>query len=289
MTASRTQVIRHQSALGCWEYAIGPPHPALRPHVLGHYYGWIEEMAVPMCRREVPTEAVPIIINFGAPFRLFDQADPSRWTDYTSFTTGAYDSFVLVGSTGRSAGLQVNLSILGARLFLRRPLRDMTNRAVELEDLLGGEARRLTQELFEAPSWDARFAMVDRALAARMSSARAPSAAVLCAWSRLLASGGRTAIGAIVDEVGFSQKHLIAKFREELGLSPKTLARVLRFGRAIRVIKEGRGVRLADLALDCGYYDQAHFSRDFRAFAGVTPTELIASQLPDRGGFAADR
>ena len=48
-------------------------------------------MATPLCRREPPTEIVPVIINFGAPFRLFDQADPLRWTAYGSFTTGAYD------------------------------------------------------------------------------------------------------------------------------------------------------------------------------------------------------
>jgi len=112
---------------------------------------------------------------------------------------------------------------------------------------------------------------------------------VLCAWHRLVASGGRVSIGAIVGEVGCSQRHLIAQFREETGLSPKTLARVLRFGRAIRAIKSGGGARLSEIALDCGYYDQAHFSRDFREFAGVTPSELIASQLPDRGGFSADR
>jgi AraC-like DNA-binding protein len=230
-----------------------------------------------------------VIINFGAPFRLFDQADPSRWTDYGSFTTGAYDAFVLVGSTGPSAGIQVNLTILGARLFLGRPLRDLKNRAVALEDLFGGDAARLTEALYDAPSWDARFAILDRELAARIARARTPPAAVLCAWHRLVASGGRISIGAIVDEVGCSQRHLIAQFREETGLSPKTLARVLRFGRAIRVIKAGGGARLSEIALDCGYYDQAHFSRDFREFAGVSPSELIASQLPDRGGFSADR
>jgi AraC-type DNA-binding domain-containing proteins len=111
---------------------------------------------------------------------------------------------------------------------------------------------------------------------------------VSCAWSRLVSSGGRASIGGIVRAAGCSQKHLIAQFREEIGLSPKTLARVLRFGRAVQIIKEGGGGRLVEIAQDCGYYDQAHFSRDFRAFAGVTPTELIASQIPDRGGFSAD-
>jgi AraC-like DNA-binding protein len=111
---------------------------------------------------------------------------------------------------------------------------------------------------------------------------------VMWTWRRLVEAGGRVSIGTIVDEVGFSQKHMIAQFREEIGLSPKTLARILRFGRAIRIIKRG-GVRLADIAHDCGYYDQAHFSRDFHAFAGVTPTDLVRSQLPDGGGFSVDR
>ena len=113
VTAPGANVIRHESALGSWEYAIAKPHASLRPHVR-EYYGWIERMALPVCRREVPTDEVPIIINFGTPFRLFDQADPSRWTEFGSFTTGAYDSYVLVGSTGPSAGIQINLSILGA-------------------------------------------------------------------------------------------------------------------------------------------------------------------------------
>ena len=288
MRSGRTQVVRHESALGSWEYAIGRPHPSLRAHVR-EYSGWAEQMATPLVRREPPTEDVPVIINFGAPVRLYDQQDPSRWTDYGSFSTGAYDSYVLVGSTGPSAGLQVNLSILGARLFLGRPLRELLNRAVELEDVFGRDARRLTAELYDASSWDARFDLLDRELTGRILSARAPSAAVLCAWSRLVATGGRASIGGIVSEAGCSQKHLIAQFREEIGLSPKTLARVLRFGRAVRMIKERGAVTLTEVALDCGYYDQAHFSRDFRAFAGVTPSELMASQLPDRGGFAADR
>ena len=144
-------------------------------------------------------------------------------------------------------------------------------------------------ELYDGPTWEARFTILDRELTRRMQTARAPAAAVWWTWRRLVESGGQARIQSIVDEVGFSQKHLIAQFREEIGLSPKTLARVLRFARAVATIKNGDGTRLAEIAQVCGYYDQAHFSRDFHAFAGITPTELVRSQLPDGAGFAVNR
>ena len=286
--AMSARTVRHESAEGRWEMVCGAPHPSLRAYVR-EYMGWHEHFAVPICRREVPTEDIPLIINFGAPVRLYDMRDPSRWTDYHSFTTGAYDSYVLVGSTGPSGGLQINMSILGARLFLGRPLRDLKNCAISLEDVFGAAGRRLTMELYDAPTWEARFTIVDRELSSRILTAKPPSPAVTWVWQRLLQTGGRASIGALVGEVGVSQRHLIGQFREQIGLSPKTLARVLRFGRAVRIIKAGGGGRLAQIAQDCGYYDQAHFSRDFRAFAGVTPTELVRSQLPDGGGFVVDR
>lgn len=78
---------------------LAAPAAALRPYVR-EYCGWFEHMAAPICRRELPTEIIPIIFNFGAPVRIFDANDPARWTDFDSFTTGPYDTFVLVGSSG---------------------------------------------------------------------------------------------------------------------------------------------------------------------------------------------
>ena len=263
---------------------LAAPAPALRRYVR-EYAGWIEHMATSLCRRELPTEVVPVIFNFGAPIRIFDRHDASQWIGFNSFSTGAYDTHVLVGSAGASSGLQVNFTILGARLFFGHPLSALTNRVVALEDLLGASAHALTHRLREASTWEARFAIVDEEIATRFARSRTVCREVTWAWERLYETRGRARVGGLVDDIGWSQKHLVARFRDELGLPPKVLARVLRFGQAVSVIKRGAGMRFADLAAHCGYFDQAHFSRDVRQFAGVSPTELVKSLLPDQGGF----
>jgi len=120
-----------------------------------------------------------------------------------------------------------------------------------------------------------------------LHAAPVPSPPVAWAWSRLRASGGTTAIAPLARAAGWSQKHLIARFRAELGLAPKRLARLLRFERFTTRLRAQRRLTWVALALDCGYYDQAHLIRDCRAFAGCTPPRLLARLLP-AGGWAGD-
>src|SRR5688500_9223388 len=80
-------VTRHSSALGSWELATGVPAEVLRPFAR-EYVGWHEHLTVPLCRRELPTEEVPLIINFGAPFHLFTPSGTRRDRDLASFVTG---------------------------------------------------------------------------------------------------------------------------------------------------------------------------------------------------------
>ena len=285
MTRPRAKVTRHTSALGRWELATAPPAEALRPFAR-EYVGWSEQVSAPLCRRELPTEEAPLIINFGAPFHLFAPGDSCRHLDLASFITGAYDTYQLVESVGASSGVQVNFTLLGIRLLVGRPIEDMTNRAFAPEEIFGEFARELTHRLYDATSWDARFECLDRALAMRVGDPLDVPAGVRCAWHRLVASRGRTSIASIVQEVGWSQRHFIAQFKHEIGVSPKVFARILRFGGVVRAIRAGQTADLADLAVASGYYDQSHLNRDVREFAGTTPGELLKSLLPDRGGFA---
>jgi AraC-like DNA-binding protein len=270
-----------------WGMVTARPHVSLRAHVR-RYVAWWEHRTTPLYRRELPTAEVPLIINFSAPIRLFDVADRTRSTELGSFATGAYDSHVIVEANGSQGGIQIDFTILGMRLFLGRPLADLTNRGIALEDILGSSGRRVTMELHDAPTWEARFDLLDREIGARMGAARTLTSEVLCTWKRIVDSGGLVTIGSLVEETGWSQKHLISQFREHIGLAPKTFARVMRFGRAVDRLRRRDTTSLTELALDCGYYDQAHFDRDFRAFAGVTPTELLRT-LSSTGGFSSER
>jgi transcriptional regulator GlxA family with amidase domain len=94
-------------------------------------------------------------------------------------------------------------------------------------------------------------------------------------------------VGALAQELGCSRRHLVAGFRQHVGLPPKRLARVLRFQRVVSLLDRSGGDGLGDIAAACGYYDQPHLNRDFRQFAGASPGEWLARRLPDGAGTAA--
>ena len=180
------------------------------------------------------------------------------------------------------------LDPLVATMVFGVPMHVLARRVVALEDLLGGSGRELLERLHDAPGWAERFDILDAELTRRLARAVPPSPAVAWAWRRVVATEGRVEVSALAAELGWSRKHLSASFREHVGLPPKVMARVLRFQRAVRLLERRNGDRLGEIALDCGYYDQAHFNRDFRAFAGSTPTEYLARRIVDGFGLAPE-
>jgi len=185
--------------------------------------------------------------------------------------------------------MQLDLTPLGARAIFGVAMHELAGRCVALEDLLGeGPAAELLERLAVAPGWPERFAVLERFLAERLTDARSPAPDAVWAWRRLQETGGGLAVEALARELGCSRRHLAARFREHVGLPPKAAARVLRFHRAVSLLRAGGAARWAEIAQECGYSDQPHFNRDFRELAGTSPGEFIASLLPGGVGVAAD-
>jgi AraC-like DNA-binding protein len=284
----RIRIEIHRSEHGYTESAFGEPAAPLVAHVNGLYQGWIEQTSRSVRRREVPSGFIPLILNFGSAFRMIDPGDPAGpGQSRRSFVAGLHESFALVESTGSSICMQVNITPLAAHLVLGVPMDSLANRVVELDDVLGATSRRLVERLGNASSWEERFDILDSFLAERLLKARPISAGIIWAWETLNETVGQVPIGTLAERLGCSHKHLIALFHAQVGLPPKMLARVLRFQRVIEQLKADDGRRWVEIAHDCGYYDQAHLIRDFRSFAGSSPTEFLGRQLPD-GGVSGD-
>jgi len=105
---------------------------------------------------------------------------------------------------------------------------------------------------------------------------------VAWAWRRLVATNGAVGIGTLLDELGCSRRHLAARFREDIGITPKAFGRLVRFELATERLRH-TGEELGVIAVEVGYYDQAHFNRDVKQFAGVAPGTLMRER--HAGGF----
>jgi AraC-like DNA-binding protein len=262
---------------GAWRSATAAPHPALR-EFLDLYVGYWADAAFPSRMRTQPLRTTVLIINLGEPLRMVELPGSGYGLGaYTSFATGLYDGPGMYESPARQIGIQLDLTPLGAYTLLGVPMHELTNSVVDLTDMFGARTSSFVTRLAETPDWAARFDLLDRLLLARLAEGPAPAPEVRRAWGLLDGTAGQVSVADIADDVGWSRKHLVDRFKRQVGLSPKVMARVLRFHRASDLMLHGVP-NWVDIALTCGYYDQAHMNREFRALSGLTPTELLADR-----------
>jgi AraC-like DNA-binding protein len=155
---------------------------------------------------------------------------------------------------------------------------ELQNNHVELEDLWGRSAAvELRERLLEVEAPEARFEVMEDCLLARFARPLERHPAVDYALTQFHRSAGVSSVSAVTDEIGLSSRRFIQLFSENVGYTPKLFCRILRFQQVLQEVHGKRSVDWADIALSCGYFDQAHFIRDFRAFSGINPTAYLAA------------
>ncbi len=269
---SRTRIAQGDVDGSHWLLASRTADPRLRPYVL-RIDGYEERAASPQQMRHFAQPHVVLIIELGPPLRVTMGSDPARSSRSPGgFVAGLEGAFSLTEHEGVQRGVQVDLTPAGARRLFGLPLCELTPGVVALCDMWPGAGPRLALRLGEAPNWAARLDLVESMLLERILSASVQSAPVEWAVGRIEAAGGTLDVADLARELGCSHKHMIALFRDQVGTTPKVLARIVRFHRFLDCAREG-AAKGADLALACGYYDESHLARDVRQFTGLSPRE----------------
>jgi AraC-like DNA-binding protein len=230
--------------------------------------------------RIMPTGAAQLIVNLKEDrTRVYDPEQPHRYTSTSgTILAGVLSRYQVIDTSEQEYVAGVAFKPGGMVAFVRAPAYEMRDADVPLE-LLWGRQRSadLREQLLECSDADAQLDAIEAALGdmLRPGSMHPAVAFALTAFHRVPLTMN---IGAVTDAIGMSAKRFIERFKAQVGLSPKRYCRIRRFQHALSQAHRGQRVDWLQVALDCGYYDQAHFIHEFRSFSGLTPTGYDASR-----------
>ena len=234
-----------------------------------------------LVRREhvLPTGQMHVAFRFGGPLRLFeDAADTDGHFVGDAVVGGARDVHYIRDVSTPACSVGALLRPGAAEALFGVSADELAGRHTPLDDLWGRDVVWMREQLMEPAMLHQRITILESILAARLTTRRAIHPAVPQALEQLRVT---SSIRRIVQASGYSHRTLISLFRRSVGLTPKQYVRVLRFQRVLETVSVAEKTSLVDVAMEAGYSDQAHFSREFRAFAGVTPSEY-RRESPER-------
>jgi AraC-like DNA-binding protein len=223
----------------------------------------------PVGHRVLPDGCADVIFDLGAP------------AAERAFVVGPMTAALDVPAGGPEIVVGARFRPGAAGPFLGAPLHRLLDRRAGLAELWpdGAEVRERIEAAADAGGAGAAgslaaLAVLDRILRDRLPRLRPADRRVRAAVERLAADPAGTSIRGLAAELGVSRQQLARRFRDEVGHGPKTLARIYRLRRAVRLLAGSAADGLAGVALAAGYYDQAHMNADFRRLAGGSPRAL---------------
>ncbi len=260
---ARMNVERYDTALGDWTYHSAQPCPPLSNSV--RLIWDVTGRAGHKSDRIVPTGDVVLIVDRAAP-----AAD--------AFVCGLQLEHMIVPPAEHAAFTGARMSPLTAFRVFDAPARELTGALTDLNALVAAEAERLRAQLVEEDEPAARMALMENFLIGRLTRGPLWHDAAAHVWSMLVRFHGAVRVDAAADGAGLSARQLGRVFDEQVGVSPKVAAKLLRFERALMLIRR-TDMPLAAIAYEAGYADQSHLNRDFKELAGTSPAAYAKKRI----------
>ncbi len=261
---------------------LGPqPVPELlRPYVAS-LVTYDVDLGGPGVHRGLPGTSLTFVLPLDAPLDVGWAGDPGSRRASWSSVSGLHAGPAEIHHPGHQTGIQLALTVAGARALLGLPAAELAGELADLQEA-APELADLPERLLALADWESRVQLVWTVLGAALerNDPSGPRAEIGRALARLT-RGVRVA--EVADEVGYSRRHLGSLMLAEVGLTPKEYQRVARFERSrglvLSAAATGR-VSLAEVAATAGYADQAHLTREWVRLAGCPPSTWIAEELP---------
>jgi AraC-like DNA-binding protein len=287
--ARRTRLTSYEHELGDWVRARRAPDVRLSGLLLDReLLGYQHSRAQFATWLEPPRPQLTVMIDLDGSLDADGEVLPDAWI------SGLDDRPTVVGFGDTYGAIDLKLTPLGAYALTGMPLCELARACVPLADVFGREGTELATRLRESADWDERFDILEAFLLRRLyRTPPRPTADPAVAWAfeRLRATRGAGRVEALAAELGCSRRYLRDGFVRQVGLPPKTVARLMRFHYVRERIQEEPDPahpRWGEVAHAAGYADQSHLNREFRDLAGTTPSDFVRRLIP-AGGVVGDR
>ena len=237
---------------------------------------WVFKTIAPSHAKEraLPDGCAALIVNLKEDeTRIYNREDFSLRERFNgSVLVGPQTEFCVIDTAEQMDIAGIHFKPGGAYPFFAPPVDELRGEHLPLDALWGSFARELRERLLEAATPDQQLLVMEQALLARVRHPLTRHPAVNFALRQFQTDPLVTRVAGVTERTGFSSRRFIEVFRQQVGLTPKLFCRIHRFQRALQRIASSATVEWPEVALDSGYFDQAHFIHDFRAFSGINPS-----------------
>jgi AraC-like DNA-binding protein len=257
-------------------YQTYRPDPRLAPYIkcywtLAYDYGHSRD-------RIFPDGCMELIFHFGDLFRKHNP-DQSFFKQPRSFIHGQLNTYMEIEATGKADILGVRFHPAGLRHFTEHGLHEIAGDNISITEFWGANGDILEDRMLHAPDIQQRIALLEDFLLLRCKGTADKDTLSDRCVAIMLRTEGRTGIDRIARELNIGRRQLERRFIESVGISPKVLSRITRFQHTLQLIEDRKFASFTHLAYEGGFYDQAHFIRDFKTFTGLRPMQYFAHDL----------
>ncbi|WP_190300366.1 AraC family transcriptional regulator [Rufibacter hautae] len=257
------------------------PSPALSKYIDNYMLvdiDWRNTESVSTVWRLIPYGKVSMLFLYGEPheYSLNGSADAMQRTRQ-AFLVGQLTQPIWLKFTGHTRLIKIQFKSSGAQKFLPINMEEFKNvPSLDLEAVWGGSIHFLLEQMEEASSDAERISRLNSFLEKRLLPQQDLVDYVDYTIQQMKLTNGNVPIKGLEQKLGISTRQLERVFRYKIGLSPKEMAKLIRLNNAFSCLEAEPAISMTSLSVDAGYYDQSHFSRDFKSIAGVSPTKLLA-------------